>query len=206
MHEHLGSLQWEAHIEVQHSSRPAAQCVAPTSAAASPKGIDREPCSSSISLAAAVELPVIEVPAGGPASQSTAAVGLQVAGQDHDTAEAHAPIEALSMPAANHAAGQAMATAQAGAASSSAAAAPREGADPEGLEHEQAAEAPNSTGAAEDCVRAGAQPQQAPWADSNGHINEPYWRSLTQRALSAVMRSPGGMSSQALYMPLIWIS
>ena len=200
MHEHLGSLRWEAHIEVQHSSRPAAQCAAPTSAAASPEGADREPGSDNASLAAsAAELPVGEGPAGGPASQSTAAAALQQAGQDHDMVEAPAPTGARSTPAADHAAGQAMTAAQAEAACGSAAPPPTEGADPEGVEHDQAARA--STGVAEQSVRAGAQPQQAPWADSHGQINEPYWRSLTQRALSAVMRSPGGMPSRTSAQP-----
>ena len=35
------------------------------------------------------------------------------------------------------------------------------------------------------------KPQIAPWTDANGRLNEPYWRSLTQRAMSAVLRSPG---------------
>ena len=192
-HEHLGSLRWEAHIGVQHSSRPASQCAAPTPAPASPEGADREPGSDSASLAAsAAELPGGEVPAGGPASQSTAPAGLQQAGLDHDMAEAHAHTGALSMPAANHAAGQAIETAQAGATCGSAATSPTGAADPQILGHQQAAGASSSTAAAEQSVRAGAQPQQAPWADSSGKIDEPYWRSLTQRALSAVMRSPGG--------------
>ena len=35
------------------------------------------------------------------------------------------------------------------------------------------------------------QPQVAPWTDADGALNKPYWRSLTQRAMSAVLRSPG---------------
>ena len=201
-HEHLGSLRWEAHIEVRHSSRPAAPCAARTSAAASLEGADAEPGSDGASLAAgAAEPPVGEVPAGGPASQGTTAAGLQQAGQDHNMAEAEAPTGACSMPAADHAAKQAMATEQAGAASSSTAASLTEGADPEGPGHEQAAGAPSPAGAAEQSIHADAQPQQAPWADSNGQVNEFYWRSLTQRALSAVMRTPGGMPSRTSAQP-----
>ena len=36
-----------------------------------------------------------------------------------------------------------------------------------------------------------AKPQVAPWTDAAGVLNEPYWRRLTQRAMSAVLRSPG---------------
>ena len=203
MHEHLGSLQWEAHIEVQHSSRAAAQCAAPTPAAPSLQGADREPGSESASLAAsAAERPARQLPASGSASQSTAADDLQQTGQHHDMAEAQAPTGARNMLAAVHAGEQAMAAAQAGATSSSAAANPPERADPERPGHEQAAGISAFTGAGEQSVRAGPQPQPMPWADSSGKINEPYWRSLTQRALSAVMRSPGRMLSQDLYVPL----
>ena len=36
-----------------------------------------------------------------------------------------------------------------------------------------------------------AKPQVAPWTDADGVLNGPYWRSLTQHAMSAVLRSPG---------------
>ena len=36
-----------------------------------------------------------------------------------------------------------------------------------------------------------AKPQVAPWTNAAGALNEPYWRRLTQRAMSVVLRSPG---------------
>ena len=49
-----------------------------------------------------------------------------------------------------------------------------------------------------------AKPQVAPWTDADGALNEPYWRSLTQHAMSAVLRSPG-MPLPHLSLPLCHI-
>ena len=53
------------------------------------------------------------------------------------------------------------------------------------------ADSPHETWDSVQSAGAQAKPQIAPWTDANGGLNEPYWRSLTQRAMSAVLRSPG---------------
>jgi len=43
--------------------------------------------------------------------------------------------------------------------------------------------------------------QIAPWTDGDGVLNELYWRTLTQRAMSAVMRLPGSSSECKHLLP-----
>lgn len=49
-----------------------------------------------------------------------------------------------------------------------------------------------------------SEAQIAPWTDGDGVLNELYWRSLTQRAMSAVMRLPGSSSEFKHLRPWQW--
>jgi hypothetical protein len=41
-----------------------------------------------------------------------------------------------------------------------------------------------------------------PWQDHKGHLNEPLWRGLVQRAISVVVRNPGMRSGSHCYRAL----
>lgn len=45
-----------------------------------------------------------------------------------------------------------------------------------------------------------ARSQVSPWTDAAGVLNEPYWRRLTQRAMSAVLRSPGMLQPHQVFL------
>lgn len=194
--DNLGTLQWEAHIEVQHSAAVPPQQAAtagissqaaggpgqvPSTSGAASDGAQTVEQAHTAGPAPSMGSRAVASPSELPSSSGTAGDGAQT--PDQGPSEAPAPSTGTqSSPAAT---GQAAEVA-----------APQSSAQPS-----TAAQATLHKASAQPADAAAAGPEPAPWSDADGRLNEPYWRSLTQRAMSAVLRSPGA-STQHHSAPL----
>ena len=190
--DNLGALHWEAHIEVQHSSPVPPQQAGISSEAAGGPGQG-----PSISGAPADGA---ETPGEAPTAGAAPSIGSRaVAGPSKLPSSSVAAGDGARIPDQGPSEAPASSTGtQSGPAAIGHAA---EVAAPQSSEQPSiTAEATLHEASAQPADAAAVGLGPAPWSDADGRLNKPYWRSLTQRAMSAVLRSPGA-SSQHICAP-----
>lgn len=194
--DNLGALHWEAHIEVQHSSPVPPQQAGtagisskaagglgqgPSISGAPADGAETPEEAPTAGAAPSIGSRAVAGPSKLPSSSVAAGDGVQTPDQGPSNAPAPSTGTQSGLAATGHAA-------EVAAPQSS----EQLGSVAEATLHEASAQPA-------DAAAVGLGP--APWSDADGRLNKPYWRSLTQRAMSAVLRSPGA-SSQPLCAPL----
>ena len=193
--DNLGALHWEAYIEVQHSSAvPAQQARTAGISSEAAGGLGQGPSISGAPADGA------ETPEEGPTAGAAPSIGNRAAAgpiklpsssvaagdgaQTPDQGPSEAPVPSTGTQSSPAATGYAAKVAA-----------------PQSSQQPSVAEATLHEASAQPADAAAVGLGPAPWSDADGRLNKPYWRSLTQRAMSAVLRSPGA-STQHHCAPL----